>query len=141
MSKEGILPVESLPSRTSGSNGHFYEFKRQSAAIPSFEILRLDILRFCGLLFNPDASFRSGRFDRKRRFQSWGVSYERFKGSGVGSSDSRVHAFGCWFLAAGGYRSLVSGSHRGLPYFRGFLADLNIPQSAIRNPQLFGSVL
>ena len=27
-------------------------YKRQSVAIQSFEILRLDILRFCGLLLN-----------------------------------------------------------------------------------------
>jgi hypothetical protein len=33
----------------------FYEFKRQSVAIPSFEILRFDILLFCGSLFNPAA--------------------------------------------------------------------------------------
>jgi hypothetical protein len=31
----------------------FYTTKRQSAAIPSFEILRFDILRFCGSLFAP----------------------------------------------------------------------------------------
>jgi len=39
ISKEGILSI-------------FVDKKRQSAAIPSFEILRLKILRFCGSLFN-----------------------------------------------------------------------------------------
>jgi hypothetical protein len=30
----------------------FYLFKRQDAAIPSFEFLRFDILLFCGSLFD-----------------------------------------------------------------------------------------
>ena len=30
-----------------------------------------------------------------------------------------------------GFQLLASGSRRGLPYFRWFLPDLNIPQSAI----------
>ncbi len=43
-------------SNVEGRNSiDFYEFKRQSAAIPSFEILRFDILLFCGSLFNPAA--------------------------------------------------------------------------------------
>jgi len=42
-------------SNVEGMNSiDLYEFKRQSVAIPSFEILRFGILLFCGSLFNQD---------------------------------------------------------------------------------------
>jgi hypothetical protein len=38
-------------SNAEGRNSiDFYDLKRQSEAIPSFDILRFDILRFCGSL-------------------------------------------------------------------------------------------
>jgi hypothetical protein len=54
--KKRISNTEYRISNVEGRNSiDFYEFKRQSAAIPSFEILRFDILLFCGSLFNPAA--------------------------------------------------------------------------------------
>jgi hypothetical protein len=51
-------------SNVEGRNSiEFYGFKRQSVAIPPFNILRLDILLFCGSLF--------GHAEFHTRFQGW----------------------------------------------------------------------
>jgi hypothetical protein len=67
MLKKRISNIESWISNVEGRNSiDFYKLKRQSVAIPSFEILRS-----CGSLFSLAAGFQSGQFNHQEIVPFW----------------------------------------------------------------------
>ncbi len=77
-SQTRISNVEQGMSNIEGRNSiEFYGFKRQSATIPPFVILRFEILLFCGSLFDHAESHTREEKGQRHASPSWKILFYR----------------------------------------------------------------